>query len=271
VRACHQEGRRWMEEALERELPDALRARALQVAAGMAYAQGDYPVAEGRYREALRLSLRVGDELVEGYALTGSGVVGMARSEHESAASCLEEAIAIFEHCGEDYGAAVSRIYLGSVLLALGEGDRAQRSFEEALAWVRPAKNPTLTLTTLYSLAQSALARDDHAEAARLLEEAIGLSGQAGDRANLAHLLEALAVVRTHYGEAERSAVLLGAAEGLLEEVGARVYNQYMPDRSLYEGTVATVRSRLGEQGFEEARERGRAMDFEQAAAYALS
>jgi non-specific serine/threonine protein kinase len=259
-----------MEQALERELPDALRARALQVAAGTAYAQGDYPVAEERYREAIRLSRRVGDELVEGYALTGIGVVQMARSEPMAAASSLEEAIAIFERCGEDYGAAVCRVYLGDVLIALGEGERAQRSFEEALAWVRLAKNPTLTLTTLYSMAQLALARNDHAEAGRLLEEALGLSGQARDKANLAHLLEALAVVKAHFGEAERPAVLLGAAEGLLEEVGARVYNQYMPDRSLYADTVATVRFRLGEQGFEEARERGRAMDFGQAIEYAL-
>jgi hypothetical protein len=64
---------------------------------------------------------------------------------------------------------------------------------------------------------------------------------------------------------------LLGAAEGLLDEVGARVYNQYMPDRSLYEGPLANARLQLGERGFEEARERGRAMDFEQAVAYALS
>lgn len=270
VRGYHREGRRWMEQALEHELPDALRGKALQVAGGMAYAQGDYPAAEGWYLGALRLSRRLGDKLVEAYALTGTGVVEMARSEHAAAASSLQEAIAIFERCGEDYGVAVSRVYLGSVLLALGEGERAQEAFEEALAWVRPAKNPTLTLTTLYSLAQSALARDDHAEAGRLLEEAIGLSEQAGDRANLAHLLEALAVVRTHYGEAERPAVLLGAAEGLLEEVGARVYNQYMPDRSLYENTAATVRFRLSEQSFEEAQERGREMNFEQAIEYAL-
>jgi tetratricopeptide (TPR) repeat protein len=202
--------------------------------------------------------------------LTGTGVVEMARSEPVAAASSLEEAIATFERCGEDYGAAVCRVYLGDVLVALGEGERAQKSFEEALAWVRPAKNPTLTLTTLYSLAQSALATDNHAEAGRLLEEAVGLSGQAGDKANLAHLLEALAVVRAHHGEAEHSAALLGAAEGLLEEVGARVYNQYMPDRSLYEGTLATVRLQLGEQSFEEARERGREMSFEQSVEYAL-
>jgi predicted ATPase/DNA-binding XRE family transcriptional regulator len=270
VRGHHLEGRRWMEEALEGPLTPALRARALHVGAAMAYAQGDYAAAEGRYREALRLCRDEGDEVVEGHALAGVGLVQMARSEHEEAVSSLEEAIGIFERCGEDYGAAVARVWLGSVLLARGHGEQAERNFEKALAWVRYAKNPSLTLNTLYSLVQSALAREDYAEAGGQLEEAIGLAGQAGDRASLAHLLEALAVVRAYYGEAERSAVLLGAAEGLLEEVGARVYNQYMSDRSLYEGTVTSLRFRLGERGFEEARERGRGMDFEQAVAYAL-
>ncbi len=125
----------------------------------------------------------------------------MARSEHGAAPS-LEEAIALFERCGDGYMVSISRVWLGSVLLARGEGERAQRSFEGALAWVRSAKNPLLTLITLYSLIQSALARDDHAEAGRLLEEATGLSGQVGDRANLAHLLEALAAERALNGEA---------------------------------------------------------------------
>ena len=65
------------------------------------------------------------------------------------------------------------------------------------------------------------------------------------------------------------SARLFGADEGLLEAVRAAVYNYYQPDRSLYERTVSAARSRLG-AAFEEARERGREMTFEQAVAYAL-
>jgi hypothetical protein len=68
----------------------------------------------------------------------------------------------------------------------------------------------------------------------------------------------------------EHSVRLLGAAERLLEEAGASVYNYYKPGRSLYERTTANVRSRLGEEAFEEARAQGRAMTFEQAVAYAL-
>lgn len=62
----------------------------------------------------------------------------------------------------------------------------------------------------------------------------------------------------------------MGAAEGLREEAGAAVYNYYKFDRSLYDRTTADVRSRLGEEGFEEAQEQGRAMTLEQTVVYAL-
>ncbi len=64
--------------------------------------------------------------------------------------------------------------------------------------------------------------------------------------------------------------MLLGAADGLLRQVGALVYNFYNPDPSLQERALAEARSVLGEAAFEEARERGREMTFEQAVEYAL-
>jgi non-specific serine/threonine protein kinase len=91
------------------------------------------------------------------------------------------------------------------------------------------------------------------------------------DRANVAYCLEGLAVVANLRGEAERSGRLIGAAEGLHEAVEVPVYSYYEPHRSMYERTMATVRSQLGEEAFEEARERGREMTFDQAIAYALS
>ena len=53
--------------------------------------------------------------------------------------------------------------------------------------------------------------------------------------------------------------------------MGASGYNYYTPNPSLYERTVATVRSQLGEEGFEQMRFEGETMDFEQAVAHALS
>jgi hypothetical protein len=50
------------------------------------------------------------------------------------------------------------------------------------------------------------------------------------DRANLAYFLEALTAVAALWGEMERAAVLIGAAECLLQEVEVPVYNFYRPD-----------------------------------------
>jgi hypothetical protein len=64
--------------------------------------------------------------------------------------------------------------------------------------------------------------------------------------------------------------LLLGAAEALLEEMGARLHNYYVTDPFLRGRAVAMVRVDLGNAAFKQARGRGRTMTFEQAVAYAL-
>ena len=93
---------------------------------------------------------------------------------------------------------------------------------------------------------------------------------QTKDKANLVYFLEALAAVKTFGEEAERCALLLGAAEALLEEVGASMYHFYVPGRSLQERAVAEAHAVLGDAAFEETQEQGRSMTFEQAVEYAL-
>ena len=270
IRGHHREGRRWMEAALEGSLPPALRIAALQVAGPMAYVQGDYPAAEARHREALLLSRGEENPVGEGYARLGLGLVSMSRSDHEAATSHIERALALFERCAEDYLASASRVWLGMALLARGHGGRAERMLEEELAWARRVQNPSLTYIVLYNLAKTALARGDLGAATSMLEEGIELSGRTKDRANLAHFLQMLSAVEAFRGEAERSAVLTGAAEGSAQEVGAAVYNFYRPDPSLRERAVAEARAALGVAVFEEARARGREMGFERAVGYAL-
>jgi non-specific serine/threonine protein kinase len=142
--------------------------------------------------------------------------------------------------------------------------------FEEGLAAARRIGDRSSTCIALYNLAQAVLSRGDHDEAASLFAECVTLSDQMGDRANVAYCLEGLAVVASARGEAERSGRLIGAAEGLHEAVGVPVYLYYEPYHSMYERTVAAVRSWLGGEAFEEARERGREMTFEKAVEYAL-
>ena len=270
IRGYHQEGRRWMEAALKHELSPALRAKALHAAATAAFAQSDYPAAEEHWREALHLSRREGDVLAEGNAWAGVGLVEMVHSDYEAAATSVRAGAALFERHGEDYLASILRVFLGTTLLAQGESERAERMFEEVLATARRLKVPSLNYIVLYNSAQSALARGDRERATRMLQEGIEWSERTKDRANLAYFLEALAAVSALEGEAERSALLIGAAQRAQREVGASVYNFFRPDPSLRERAVAEAREQLGEPGFEEALERGRGMTFEQTITYAF-
>ncbi len=270
VRGHHREGRRLAEATLEHDLPAPLRARASLAAATMAYTLADYPAAKEHWEEALRSSQRAGDPLAQAYSWAGTGLVELVRPDYEEAARRMEKALELFEECEDDSIASLTRTWLGTTMLARGDLEGAERYFKEGLASARRRQDPLCTYVALYNLAQLALARDDLAPAAGALEEGIRLSGRTKDRANLAHFLEALAAVASSRDEAERSAFLLGAAEGSLREVGAPVYNYYVPDPALRERAMAETREALGEAAFDEARGRGEAMTFEEAVAYAL-
>jgi hypothetical protein len=159
----------------------------------------------------------------------------MIRSDHDAAISRQEEAIAPFERCSDGYGAAIARVLLGLALLARGQAGRARGTLEDALEHARSTGNTLLNQIALFGVVQSALARHDYEEVGRVLREAIALTTPIGDRVLLAQYLETLAAVAASRGEAERAALLLGASEGLLGEVGASGYNAYDPDLSARE------------------------------------
>ena len=270
ARGYHQEGRRWSEATLALELPPAWRSRVLAAAASMSFAQNDHTTAKEQWSESLSVSLQEGDALAEGFSKAGLGLVGLVRGNYESAAMSFSEALPLLEKY-EDPLVSLVHVWLGTASLARGDVTQAERKIGEGLALARTRGDTLCTYVALYNLAQLALARDDLMLAARTLEEGIRLSEQTKDRANLAHFLEALAVVASSQGAAERAALLFGSAEGLLREVGASVYNFYNPDPSLRNRAVGEARSRMGEPAFEEAWERGQEMTFEQVVAFSLS
>jgi predicted ATPase/DNA-binding XRE family transcriptional regulator len=271
IRGYQREGRRWMEALLALDLSPALRAKVLVSVASLAYGHGDYEWCERYSEESLQLSRQLGDTLRVAWAEFGLGVTAMSRADHEAATPHLQESLRSFREIGDDFGVARATICLGMVALMRGDVNLATGTFEESLAVARRIEDRTGACITLYNLAQLALSRGDHGHATTLFEEGITLSEQVTDRANVAYCLEGLAVVAGAQGNAERSARLFGAAEGLLEVLGAPVYTYYKPDPSLYERTVSATRSRLGDVAFEEAREQGRKMGFEQVVEYALA
>ena len=271
VHGYQREGLQWMKTVLERELSPSVRARALVAAGTLAFANGDYEQCERYAEEGLELSPQVGDKLQAAWARAGLGIVAMTRTDPESATPHLEEALQAFRELDADFGVARMTTCLGMVALMRGEEHEATPMFEEGLAVARRIGDRTSAYVTIFNLALLTLSRGDHDDAAVLLEEGVTLSEQIGDRANVAYCLQGLAAIAGAWGQTERSTRLFGAAEGLLEAVGAPVYNYYHPDRALYKRTQNYVRALLGEEIFGEVWNEGRAMTFEQAVAYALS
>jgi transcriptional regulator with XRE-family HTH domain len=117
------------------------------------------------------------------------------------------------------------------------------------------------------------LTQEGLAERARLSPNAVGALERGQRRRPYPHTVRSLADAlglgeedrAALRGEAKRSALLIGAAEESLREVGAPVYNFYAPDPSLKERASAGARATLGNAAFEELREQGRAATFEEA------
>jgi hypothetical protein len=126
ARGYHQEGRRWSEAALKRELPFTWRAKVLPVATTMSYAQNDYDAAEERWREGLNVSRRDGDAVAHGYSSAGLGLVRMARGDYEGAAARLGDALPLLERHGDPL-----------VSLLRGDAARAEREIGEGLRSAR--------------------------------------------------------------------------------------------------------------------------------------
>ena len=270
ARGYHEEGRRWSEATLGHEPPPAWRARVLAVAAVMCYAENDHDSAEERWGEGVSVARREGDAVAEGYSRAGIGLVRMARSDYEAAAASLSEALPLLESC-QDPLLSPLHVWLGTTSLLRGDAAHAELEIREGLHTARTRGDALCTYVGLYNLAQLALAQDDLVLADQTLQEGIRLSEQTKDQANLAHFLDALAAISSSRGEAERSATLLGAAEGSLQKVGASVYNFYVVDTALRERAANEARAASGEAAFEQSRSLGRAMTFGQAVAYALS
>ena len=80
--------------------------------------------------------------------------------------------------------------------------------------------------------------------------------------------LAAFGSLATDENDSGRAARLCGAAESLLERIGAVMV---LTDPADLERTVAAGRAQLGEEGFAAAWAEGRRMSLEQAVAYATS
>lgn len=263
LRGQLEEGLRWALLALELPAPPRVRAYASLTAAAMTFAADRHDESAAHWARAGRYAEENDDVDVRAHASAGDGLVRLSAGDLAAAEASFRAAADL-----PTSGSLVTRwlrglchAWLGTTLLLGGDRRGASDAARTGLASANARGDRLAAYVALFTLAQAAIGDGDHGTARVHLDEGIRLSGETRDLANLAFFLEALAVVESASGRHDRVGLLMGAAESLRDEVGARVYGYYQPDEALIRGAVEAARSALGEDAYEDAADAGRSLD----------
>jgi tetratricopeptide (TPR) repeat protein len=271
LRGHFREGLRWMDETLAR-LPDAPsrgRADALLTICVLAYGQADYGRAAPLAEQALAIYEGAGNEWGAAESLSMIGLIAAALQQHERAAEFLEPAVARSLAVGNRWSAAMTLTYWAPLLLNQGAYRRAAELAEQALGLARELGDRIGEYSARYNLALVAQAEGDVAAARRLFAGALALAVELGDGGNVVSCLKGMGGVAVADRHPERAARLWGAAEAL-HSAGEAAQYAYTLDRALYEQMLARARASLDATTWAAAWAAGRAMSQRQAVAYAL-
>jgi predicted ATPase/class 3 adenylate cyclase len=308
MRVYYSEGRRWLESALAMEgrgLPE-VRAMALAGAGKLAEEQGDLDRAQEAYEVGLQLLANEGSE-AKLWLLASLGWVAWEREEHDQATQLFEEHLALSREMGDTWWLATSLSYLAVVYESRRDSARATELYEESMDLFRAQGDKYGLAFCLNNLAMVVYSQGDLGRAAQLTEEGVALFRELGARGDVSiglcnlgwitllqddlgraadlyresltlawdtgmnpivsHDLEGLACLAGAKGEAERAARLWSAAQTLHETKGIPRDIDFLAEA---DARISAVRLRMGEEAWEEAWRKGRAMTLDEAVSYAL-
>ncbi len=272
LRGHHAHGRRLAEAALSHDLPDDVRPRAELAAATMTFAMDDIPASRHWWQLAQEHALEGSDLLAQANSIAGVGLADLAVGDLTAARACFDRAAPIADRAGPpgEWTAGLTHVWTGTVALLSGDPDAAAAHIGRGLDSANRRGDRLTMYVARYNLSQVELARGDHAEARHHLDAGMRLSLKTGDHANLAYFLDAMAVLEAAEGIHARVPLLLGAAQGIREVVGARGYGFYRPDPEAGAAAESEARAHLGADRYDDALDVGRGLRPEEAVSLAL-
>jgi hypothetical protein len=139
--------------------------------------------------------------------------------------------------------------------------------FEQSLALMRELGDKSGVAEALDNLANVVCRLGDHQLAHSMYGQSLELMKELGDKRGIAVNLTSVGALAAEKRDGERGTRLLGAAEALLQSIGASL----SPDeRKRFEQGAEAARSQLGNEGFEQVLGEGRALGMDAAIELAL-
>ncbi|CAA9547686.1 MAG: hypothetical protein AVDCRST_MAG43-800 [uncultured Thermomicrobiales bacterium] len=252
-----EEGRRWLERALNRPVGIAplARAQALVALDLLRYVQGDRVRDEAFLSESIPVLREHGDIVGLVDALIWKGWTAIHHGDYDEADLVLAEALGLAATIPEQLVAdsATGRVLanLGVVAHERGDVEAARARHEEALRIRRALGDVVGTIHSLCDLGSIAADQSHYAEAVACFHECLALLGDQGYPRVVVNALAGSALVAAAWGQPERAARLLGAAEAEREQF--RVGVDLPTERAAHARAKAGARAALGDQGLRTA------------------
>ncbi len=253
------EGHRWLDRALalgERKgpVPTDVRATALTGAGNIAYYQGETARALDLLHAGLALWRETGDAWGSLVARSIAGGVLVAQGRYDDAVSLIDTEHDRLRDAGELIWSSCDRLQLGLAALARGDHTRARAFWEQSFAGYEANGARYLAVDPLRFLALLSSLAGDHAGAAARMRQAMIRLRELASQAAYADGLATIATMTAARGRQLQAARLFGAAARLRDSVGTPFP---LPDREIYEATVAVIRVALGPEVYETAHRSG--------------
>ncbi|HYW23832.1 MAG TPA: LuxR C-terminal-related transcriptional regulator [Terriglobales bacterium] len=267
VRGLLDEGQRHLRDVLRSVGPASpATVAALNGLSRLAWAMGDLRGAARRARAAFRTAGAIGDRSGEAFALMLLAKARFDAGRTAPAFAAVHRSAQIAREVGDMTVMGDCLVLVGQLALVEGRIDEAERLLRESVGVFSRAGDVHREALSLLALGRLHLqqARLDEAEAAMLMSlrqlREFALARPA------VPMLESLAAVAADRGDHLRAARLAGAADGLLERMGARP-----PHAAPMRSALSTRwQASLGAPGGDVAFAEGRQMELRQAFAFAL-
>jgi len=266
VRGHATEARQFLERLLPRAEESAVQRACLEVAAGLAYDQGDIAAAHRYLDRAIELSRRAGDRSNLVQALDTRSLLLTAGGRLEESEAAADEALRLAREVGDPALESHCLYQLGLVLSARGRLAGSIERFEESLEVLRRAGREDEGLASLVFLGVTLLLQGDLERARTTLVTALKLARIQGDR-RVAWALDGLAWLAGAAGGGERALKLAGAAEAIFKAAGRQPPGTWSV---LLESHLQPVREALGDRKAAGVFAAGRSLEFVMALDYAL-
>jgi predicted ATPase/class 3 adenylate cyclase len=268
LRGHQAESQRRFDELLAGDLrPTAVRAHALNAAAGMSVENDDHELGRMQAEEALAIHRELDDDWGIARSVYMLGYAAIESGDFETAKPLFEEALRLLEGLGHEHYVGLATFNLSWACHELGEHARSRELTEQNLLRARSTGDLALEAAALEELGFYARQEDRLEDSLALFREALRINDLRGD---LQHLLDGLGRIARSYaaaGRPEPAARLLACSLARHQELGLKI-PLYQVTRN--EETLALVRDQLPGASFHAAWEQGRALQVNEAVALAL-